>query len=275
MIIAFFVIVLLLAGAPAYAQGLTAAQVPSNLSEVRIDQKLDSQVPLDLQFTDETGKVVRLGDFFGRKPVVLSLVYYECPMLCTLILNGMLGSFKALSFDVGEEFEVVTVSFNPKETPSLASAKKKQYLGRYNRPEAEKGWHFLTGKEDQIARLADAVGFRYTYDPKTEQYAHASGIMVLTPKGHVARYFYGIEYAPRDMRLGLIEASANKIGSPVDQILLYCFHYDPLTGKYGMVIRNVLRLAGLATVLLLGGFITLMLARDRAKKKLESQMKTV
>jgi len=235
---------------------------------------LGSEVPLDLQFRDETGKMVRLGDFFGQKPVVLSLVYYECPMLCTLVLNGMLTSFKVLKFDVGKEFEVVTVSISPTETPELAAAKKKHYLERYNRPTGEKGWHFLTGTEDQIARLAESVGFGFTYDPKTEQYAHASAIMVLTPKGQVARYYYGIEYPPRDLRLGLVEASANKIGSPVDQLLLYCFHYDPLTGKYGMIVRNVLRLLGAATVLLLGGFIALMLVRDRARKKVESQFKT-
>ncbi|HXK60534.1 MAG TPA: SCO family protein [Acidobacteriota bacterium] len=275
MIIAFLVIALVAASAPVYAQGLVPSSAePPSLSAVRIDQKLGSEVPLDLQFRDETGKMVRLGDFFGQKPVVLSLVYYECPMLCTLVLNGMLTSFKVLKFDVGKEFEVVTVSISPTETPELAAAKKKHYLERYNRPTGEKGWHFLTGTEDQIARLAESVGFGFTYDPKTEQYAHASAIMVLTPKGQVARYYYGIEYPPRDLRLGLVEASANKIGSPVDQLLLYCFHYDPLTGKYGMIVRNVLRLLGAATVLLLGGFIALMLVRDRARKKVESQFKT-
>jgi len=267
MIIAFFVIVFLALSVPGHAQDFnTASNQPQALSQVRIDQKLDAQVPLDLQFRDETGKVVRLGDYFGKKPVVLSLVYYECPMLCTLVLNGMLTSFKVLSFDVGKEFEVVTVSFNPREKPGLAAAKKQSYLKRYDRPTGEQGWHFLTGEEDQITRLADAVGFKYTYDAKTEQYAHASAIMVLTPKGHVARYYYGIEYAPRDLRLGLVEASADKIGSPVDQLLLYCFHYDPLTGKYGMVIRNVLRLGGIATLGLLFGFIGLMLWRERGAK---------
>ena len=272
MAIALFVIFFLALSVPGYAQAdLSASTQPYQLTQVRIDQKLDSQVPLDLHFRDEAGKVVRLGDFFGQKPVVLSLVYYECPMLCTLVLNGMVTSFKVLSFDVGKEFEVVTVSFNPRETPQLAAAKKQSYLKRYSRLNAEKGWHFLTGDQDQIAKLADAVGFRYSYDPKTEQYAHASAIMVLTPKGHVARYYYGIEYAPRDLRLGLIEASANKIGSPVDQVLLYCFHYDPMTGKYGLVVRNVLRLGGITTVLLLGGFITVMLRRERHARRVADQ----
>jgi len=272
MVIALFVIFFLALSVPGYAQAdLSASTQPYQLTQVRIDQKLDSQVPLDLHFRDEAGRVVRLGDFFGQKPVVLSLVYYECPMLCTLVLNGMVTSFKVLSFDVGKEFEVVTVSFNPRETPQLAAAKKQSYLKRYSRPNAEKGWHFLTGDQDQIAKLADAVGFRYSYDPKTEQYAHASAIMVLTPKGHVARYYYGIEYAPRDLRLGLIEASANKIGSPVDQVLLYCFHYDPMTGKYGLVVRNVLRLGGITTVLLLGGFITVMLRRERHARRVADQ----
>ncbi|RPJ55083.1 MAG: SCO family protein [Acidobacteria bacterium] len=274
MIIALFVIVILAVSAPGYAQDLSASTQPYPLTSVGIDQKLNSQVPLDLRFRDESGKQVRLGDFFGKKPVVLSLVYYECPMLCTLVLNGMLTSFKVLSFDIGKEFEVVTVSFNPRETAQLAAAKKESYLRRYDRPSAERGWHFLTGDEDQIAKLADAVGFRYAYDPKTEQYAHASAIMVLTPKGHVARYHYGIEYAPRDLRLSLVEASANKIGSPVDQVLLYCFHYDPLTGKYGLVIRNVLRLSGIATLVVLGGFIFLMLRRERAAKRAGVELKT-
>jgi protein SCO1/2 len=275
MIIAFLVIFFLALSVPGYAQDLSASTQPYPLTQVGIDQKLDFQAPLDLQFRDESGKQVRLGDFFGKKPVVLSLVYYECPMLCTLVLNGMLTSFKVLSFDVGKEFEVVTVSFNPKEKPELAAAKKQSYVRRYGRPNGEKGWHFLTGDEDQIVKLADAVGFRYTYDPKTEQYAHASAIMVLTPKGHIARYYYGIDYAPRDLRLGLIEASANKIGSPVDQVLLYCFHYDPLTGKYGLVVRNVLRLGGITTLLVLGGFITLMLRRERAAKRLADQATSV
>jgi protein SCO1 len=275
MIVAVFVILLLVLMPAANAQGLPASQQPPNLRDIGIDQKLDSQVPLELEFVNEAGATVRLKDLVGQKPVVLSLVYYECPMLCTLVLNGMLTSFRTLAFTAGKEFDVITVSISPDETPELASAKKKHYLDRYNRAPAEQGWHFLTGREDQIKQLAHAVGFRYQYDPVSEEYAHASGIMVLTPQGRLARYFYGIEYAPRDLRLGLVEASENRIGSPVDQILLYCLHYDPMTGKYGVVVKQVLRLAGLATILILGGFIGVMLARDRANKRIEEKLETI
>jgi protein SCO1/2 len=248
---------------PVWAQGLSAGNQPAVLREIGIDQRPDRQVPLDLVFRDETGKSVRLGDYFGEKPVLLSLVYYECPMLCTLVLNGLLRSLRALAFDVGKQFNVVTVSVDPGETPSLAAAKKAEYIQKYSREGAEKGWHFLTGEEDSIQALADAVGFRYVYQPDRDEYAHASGIMILTPQGKLARYFYGIEYSTRDVRLALVEASANKIGSPVDQLLLYCYHYDPVTGKYGLLIMNTIRLAGLATVLALGVFMFVMFRRDR------------
>ena len=251
------------------AQGLTAETSPPALARIGIDQKLDAQLPLDLQFRDESGKTVRLGQYFGEKPVVLSLVYYECPMLCTLVLNGMVRTFRTLEFEVGKEYDVVTVSIDPKETPELAKAKKEQYVESYRRAGAKTGWHFLTGSESSIRQLADTVGFHYTYDEKTGQFGHASAIMVVTPTGRLAKYFYGVEFPPRDLRLGLVEASANKIGSPVDQILLYCLHYDPMTGKYGIVIKNVLRLTGLATVALLGTFIGLMLFKERARKRSE------
>jgi protein SCO1/2 len=210
---------------------------------------------------------VQLGQYFGSKPVILALVYYECPMLCTLTLNGLAGALKALSFDVGNEFEIVTVSFNPSETPALAAAKKQAYLARYGRPGAERGWHFLTGDEASIQQLTRAVGFRYTYVPEQKQYAHAAGITVLTPRGRIARYFFGVEFAPRDLRLGLIEASNNQIGTPVDQLLLYCFHYDPVTGTYGAVALNVVRLGGVITVLALVTFVTVMLRRERARRR--------
>jgi len=248
------------------AQGLNASAQPDILREIGIDQRLNEQVPLDLVFRDETGKLVRLGDYFGEKPVILSLVYYECPMLCTLVLNGLLKSLRALSFDVGKEFNVVTVSFNPGETPTLAAAKKAEYIQHYSRAGAAQGWHFLTGQEASIQQLAQAVGFRYVYDAQQNQFAHASGIMVLTPQGRLSHYFYGIEYSPRDIRLSLVQASANKIGSPVDQLLLYCYHYDPTTGKYGVIIMNVIRLAGLGTVLALGAFMVVMFRRDRKRK---------
>lgn len=245
------------------SESMAAARV---VKEVGIDQKLDSQVPLDLVFKDETGRQVKLGDYFGSKPVILTLAYYECPMLCTMVLNGVASTLKPLSFDMGKEFEVVTVSINPKETPELAAKKKVSYIRSYGRPGAERGWHFLTGDEENIRKLADAVGFRYVYDPNTGQYAHAGGMMILTPEGKLARYFYGVEYPSNDVRLGLVEASQNKIGSPVDQVLLLCYHYDPVTGRYGLIISRMLMGGGILTLGLLGGFIFVMLRRDRQKK---------
>lgn len=230
--------------------GSTDNGLPKTLDNVGIDQKLNEQVPLDVVFRDETGREVRLAEYFNQgRPVIISLVYYECPMLCNQVLNGLAGALKTLSFDVGKEFDVVTVSFDARETPQLAAAKKDSYMARYNRPGAEKGWHFLTGDQKSIDALTKAIGFRYAYDAATNQFAHASGIMLTTPEGKLARYFYGIEYAPKEFRLGIIEASQNKIGTPVDQLLLYCFHYDPATGKYGLAIMNVVKLAGVATVI--------------------------
>lgn len=232
--------------------GNPSTGLPPALQDVRIDQKLDQQLPLDLVFRDESGQQVKLGQYFGQKPVVLAFVYYDCPMLCTQILNGMVTSFRVLPFQMGKEFEVVTVSFDPRETSELATKKKKvyvDYLPEKMRPAAAGGWHFLTGDAENIAKLTDAAGFRYRYDEATRQFAHASAIMVTTPQGKLSRYFYGVEYAPRDLRLGLIESSANKIGSPVDQLLLYCYHYDPATGKYGAAVMKVMRIAGVFTVL--------------------------
>ncbi len=222
--------------------------LPADLQKVGIDQRLNEQVPLDLMFRDEAGKEVWLGDYFsGTKPVILSLVFYECPMLCNQVLNGLVGGLKAVPLNVGNDFNVVTVSFDPRETSELAARKKEIYMRQYKRAGASAGWHFLTGNEASIKQLTDAVGFRYTYDAASNQFAHASGIMILTPQGKISRYFYGIEYAPKDIRLGLVEASGGKIGSPVDKILLYCYHYDPATGKYAWVM-NVYRLGGAITV---------------------------
>lgn len=248
---------------------LPATAVPPQLKEVGIDQRLHNQVPLCLEFKDESGAVVRLGDYFGGKPVLLTLVYYECPMLCTQILNGVVSCLKPLSFTPGKEFTIVTVSFDPRETPPLAERKKASYLERYGRPESAAGWHFLTGREEEIRRLTDAVGFRYRFDPVTGQYAHASGIMVLTPQGRLSRYFYGIEYAPRDLRLGLIEASSGKIGNPVDQVLLYCYHYDPTTGKYGAVVMNIIRAGGLLTFVGIALAIFILNRKGRANAALQ------
>jgi len=249
-------------GVPALAQ----EALPPALKDVGIDQRLNEQVPLGLEFKDETGKRVQLRQYFGRKPLVLSLVYYECPMLCTMVLNGMLRSFRAMKLDVGRDFEVVTVSFDPGDTPELAAAKKQGYIERYERQGAAGGWHFLTGEETAIRELTRAVGFRYKYDAASGQFVHASAIMVLTPDGRLSRYLYGIDYAPRDLRLALVESSAGRIGSPVDAVLLYCFHYDPSTGKYSLLIMNVIRAAGTATVAVLGAFLLVMFRRDRRKK---------
>ncbi len=242
---------------------------PPALQGVGIDQRLNGQVPLDLMFRDETGKSVRLGDYFGSKPVILALVYYKCPMLCTLTLNGLERTMRVMPLDVGNQYNVVTVSFDPRETPALAAAKKEEYLAHYGRPGGAAGWHFLTGEEPSIRQLTDIVGFHYNYDAQSGQYAHTTGLVILTPQGKIARYFYGVEFSPRDLRLSLVEASANKIGSPVDEILLFCFHYDPATGKYGLVIMRVIQIAGVVTVLALGSFMMLMLLRER-----ESRLRT-
>jgi protein SCO1 len=239
--------------------GAVSTGLPTPLKSVGIDQKLNDQVPLDAVFKDEQGREVRLGDFFKGKPVVLSLVYYSCPMLCNQVLNGMLSSFRHLTFNAGEQFEVVTVSFDPRETPELAAAKKQTYVKAYNRPSGNAGWHFLTGDEANIKRLTNAVGFRYTWDEQTKQFAHASGIMVATPEGRLARYFYGIEYSPKDLRLGLVEASQNQIGSPVDSLMLYCYHYDPATGKYGTAVMNIVKVAGVITIALIAGLLFLLI----------------
>jgi len=237
--------------------------LPGALANVGIDQKLNQSIPLNLTFKDEFGRSVQLSEFFkSGKPVLLAPVYYRCPMLCTQILNGVAGSLKAVSLNPGQDFEVVAVSFDPKDTPEIAAAKKQMYLRRYGRANTANGWHLLTGDEPNIKALMDAIGYRYQYDPSTDQYAHASGIMVATPKGRLSRYFYGVEYAPRDVRLGLVEASQNKIGNPVDQILLFCFHYDPATGKYGAVALNLVRAAGAAFVLVGGTFLAIVLRRD-------------
>lgn len=243
--------------------GRAQDDLPGPLADVGFDQRLGEQIPLNLQFTDEKGQTVALEGYFGQRPVVLALVYYECPMLCSMVLNGMTTSLRALKFEAGSEFEVVVVSFDPSETPDLARTAKQTYLERYDRPDAENGWHFLTGDEQTIQTLTRSVGFRYVYLPEEDQFAHAAGILALTPDGRIARYFYGVEYAPRDIRLGLIEAADNQIGSMVDQVLLYCFHYDPTTGRYSAVAMNIVRLAALVTIACLGFFLLRQWRRER------------
>lgn len=236
---------------------------PPILQDIRIDQRLNEQLPLDTVFRDETGKSVQLVQYFGRKPVILSFAYYECPMLCTLVLNGLTKGLRVIPFEIGNQFEVVNISINPREGPDLAAAKKANYVRDYGRPGAERGWHFLTGEEAEIQRVTKAAGFRYVYDPTTGQYAHAAGIMIATPKGRLSRYFYGIEYSGQDLRLGLVEASEEKIGTLVDQVLLFCFHYDPVTGRYGLAIMVVMRILGSATAIAIVAFMLLMLRRER------------
>ncbi len=236
-------------------------QRPPMLQQVAIEQHLDGQIPPDLTFRDESGKFVRMGGYFGRKPMILNLVYYQCPMLCGEVLSGLTGALKLVSFDIGKEFDVITVSFDPRETPAMAAEKKRTFLQRYHRAPAEQGWHFLTGDEANITALTKAAGFDYQYDPKTGQFAHVTAILVLTPGGKISRYFYGVEYPPKDLRLGLVEASQNKIGSVVDAVLLYCYHYDPATGKYGAIVTNILRLAGVLTIVILGSFLFIMFRR--------------
>jgi protein SCO1/2 len=237
------------------ARAQSPNRLPAVLRGVGIDQKLNQQVPLDLNFRNEDGKTVQLANYFGLKPIVLSLVYYDCPMLCTTVENGLLESLKNLKFSVGREFDVITVSFDPRDQPRIAAAKKAIYAGLYGRRGASEGWHFLTGDEPSIHQLTQAVGFRYRYDPETRQYAHATAIMVLTPQGKLSRYLYGIQYPSADLRLSLVEASANKIGSPVDEFVLFCCQYNPVTGKYGLIIARVIQAGGLITILSLGSFI--------------------
>jgi protein SCO1/2 len=270
LVLAFASIAMAQPGQPAPAQPSYSMQdsnlkpaLPGALIGVGIDQKLDEQVPLYTMLKDEAGRDVPLSTYFSKgKPVLLVPVYYRCPMLCTQILTGVESTLKAVAFDPGKDFEVVAVSIDPKDTPELAAAKKQTYLHRYARPNTANGWHFLTGSEANVRPLMDAIGYHYKYDPKTDQYAHASGIMVLTPDGRVSRYFYGVEYAPRDVRLGLVEASQNKIGSPVDAVLLFCFHYDPATGKYGAIAMNLLRASAALFALIGGTFLLIVIRRD-------------
>ncbi len=237
-------------------QAGVSSGLPTVLKNVGIEQKLNGQLPLDAQFTDENGNIIKLGDYFGNgKPVILALVYYECPLLCNEVLNGLTGSLKGISFDAGKDFDIVAISFDARENekPDLAKNKKAGYLTRYGRADAENGWHFLSGTQSEIDKITNAVGFNYQFDEATNQFAHAGGVMVITPEGKISRYLYGIDYAPKDLKFGLMDSAQNKIGNPAEQLYLYCFHYDPSTGKYGLAILRVLRLFAVATLLGLGG----------------------
>jgi protein SCO1/2 len=264
--VAFFVLILVTS---AWGQGMGGGTVnppanlrPPGLKNVGIEQRLDEQIPRDLVFRDQTGKSVRLGDYFGSKPMILNLVYYKCPMLCSEVLSGLTSALKPMKLDVGKDFEVLTISFDPRETPQDATATGAQYLKRYGRPGAAQGWHFLTGPAESIDSLTKAAGFQYQYDKGSGQFAHSTAILVLTPEGRIAQYYYGVEFPSKDLRLALVQASQNKIGNVVDQILLYCYHYDPSAGKYNLMIFRVLRLAGVATMLLLGGLMFILFRRN-------------
>jgi protein SCO1/2 len=265
--------IVLAASTPARAQlvspepGDPAKAKPGLLKQIGIDQRLQQQVPLDLPFKDETGRDVRLGEYFGKRPVILVLGYYECPMLCTQVLNGLVSALGILSFDAGREFDVVAVSIDPKETPGLAAQKKQSYMERYQRPGTVGGWHFLTGTEASIRDLANAVGFRYAFDDEIQQYAHAAVIEVLTPRGVISKYFYGIEFSARDIKFGLMEASEDRIGSAVDSVLLLCYHYDPTTGKYGGSAIAAVRIGAVATVLAFLSFLYVTLKRERTSQR--------
>ena len=236
---------------------------PPGLKNVGIEQHLNEQIPPELIFRDENGNQVRLADYFGRKPMILNLVYYQCPMLCGEVLSGLESTLRVLKFDVGNQFDVLTVSFDPRETPAMATAKKAEFLKRYGRPGATQGWHFLTGPQQSIDALTKTAGFQYEYDANSGQFAHTTAIMVLTPEGRIAQYYYGVEYAPKDLRLGLIQASQNKIGNLADQVLLYCYHYDPATGKYGAIVSNILRLGAGLTIVILAALLFILFRLEK------------
>ena len=244
----------------------TSQKAPSVLGGVGIEQRLNTQLPLNTTFTDDAGRQVALSSYFGKRPAILALVYYQCPMLCSEELNGLVSALQMVNFTPGKDFDVIVVSIDPTEGTDLAAAKKRSYLKRYGKPETANGWHFLTGTQPNIDALTTAVGFKYVKIPgpdgKLNQFAHASSIQILTPEGKLAQYYMGVEYSPKDMLLGLDEASSNRIGSPVDNILTYCYHYDPTTNTHSLIVARVVQLGGFLTVLLLGGFMTVMLRKD-------------
>lgn len=249
-------------GSMGFAGGIVASNVPPKFEEVTFVQQLGKQLPLDARFTDESGQPVVLGDYFGEKPVVLAFVYYQCPMLCPLIMNGISSALKVVPFTPGEEFDVVFISFDPRDTPAAANAKKRAHLQHWGVQDTADGWHFLTGEDAETRRVASAAGFTYQWDEPTQQFAHVSGVLVATPDGRLSRYFYGVEYSPRDLRLALVDSGQGRLGSAVDELLLYCFHYDPTSGRYGAAFMNIMRLGGVLTVVLIAGFIVLMRRRD-------------
>ncbi len=242
--------------------GTTSTEVPPPLREVTFKQRLDERLPLEAQFRDDTGRMVKLGDYFGRRPVVLAFVYYSCPMLCTQVMNGLSSALKVMPFKPGDDFEVVLISFDPRDTPATAAEKKRAHLEYWKVPQEAASWHLLTGDEATIRQVTSAAGFSYRWDEASGQFAHVSGILVTTPDGRLSRYFYGVEYSPKELRLALVDSSEGQVGSAIDELLLYCFHYDPETGRYGLLVMNLVRLGGVMTVLAIGGFILVMRRRD-------------
>jgi len=257
--------VFLIVATAAAQPGLPAAAVPPQLREVGFDQNLNRQIPLDVTFKDEHGQTVRLAKYFGSQPVVLAFVYYTCPMLCMQTLNSLAATTKVLTQEPGKDFRLVTVSFNPAESPDDALAKKKDAIERSGKPQIAEGWHFLTGSQDNIDRLTRAAGFRYTWDEGTKQFAHPTGIIVLTPGGRIARYLFGIDFPPRDLRLAILDASADHVSSPIQKALLYCYHYDLATGRYSLAIMRIVQMAGIATVLSIGLMIAVLSRKERRR----------
>jgi protein SCO1/2 len=242
--------------------GTVSTDTLPQLKDVSFKQRLNERLPLDASFTDESGRRVTLGDYFGRKPVVLAFVYYECPMLCTQVMNGLSSAMKVMPFAAGEEYEVVLVSFDPRDTPATAAEKKRAHLEYWSAEKDAASWHLLTGDEATIRRVTSAAGFSYQWDERTGQFAHVSGVLVVTPQGVLSRYFYGVEYSPKELRLALVESGAGRVGSAIDELLLYCFHYDPESGRYGLMVMNLVRLGGVMTMLGIGGFILMMRRRE-------------
>jgi protein SCO1/2 len=256
-------------GSMGHQTGIVASNVPPQFKAVTFQQQLGAKLPLDAALRDETGRDVVLGDYFDTKPVVLAFVYYQCPMLCNQVLNGISSALKAVPFTPGTEFDVLLVSFDPRDTPEAGNAKKQAHLAHWNIQDQANGWHFLTGDDATVRRIADAAGFTYQWDEKTGQFAHVSGLLAVTPDGRLSRYFYGVEYSPRDLRMALVESGKGQVGSLVEELLLYCFHYDPTTGRYGLIVMNLVRLGGLVTVALVAGFILLMRRRDKTRTTVE------
>jgi protein SCO1/2 len=248
-------------------RGTSAGIAPPQLEDVTFKQRLNERLPLDARFKDDAGRAVRLGDYFGEKPVVLAFVYYQCPMLCTQVMNGLSSALSVLPFEAGQDFDVVLVSFDPRDTPALAAEKKRAHLEYWSAEQQAAAWHLLTGDEATIRRVTSAAGFTYRWDDPTGQFAHVSGVLVATPDGTLSRYFYGVEYSPKELRMALVESGQGRVGSAIDELLLYCFHYDPESGRYGLLVMNLIRLVGVATVLAIAGFIVLMRRREAAFAK--------